>query len=180
MQKQTQIDTPETLEIVRARLAERRAESREEDTEAVARAVREETPCYLLGSPAADAIVCVLAGLLPAGLWIAYTASLDHRILRPETAIWVAYAAPALLVALWVGFFVGMRHVRTARIALAWTLLLYSLLAVFDLGMVAYVRMHGGDVFGLSRNISPGLFVGAAIAVAALQGFAFWKAYRKR
>lgn len=87
-----------------------------------------------------------------------------------------------VVLMVWTAFFTLLRPMRTARIALVWTLLLYSLFAIFLLSLCAYTMVHPEALFtvvGIDPKLSPWALVLPAFGVVVFHGFAFWKAYRK-
>lgn len=169
-------ETPTSdLEAARTRLAARRSGVAEEEAEATAETVREDPPVYLLGGAVPDAVASVVAGLLPVALF-AYP--FLYRLPSVVTGALVI-AALVVYIADWVAFFAMLRGFRTARIALALTLCLFTLIAMLLLGVVAYGLMFPASKI-VDFNASPWLFALPVIGLFALQVVAIVQAVRRR
>lgn len=125
----------------------------------------------LLGSAAADAVVATLVGCAPAAIVVWSVTSVGVDVTRLLTA------GGAVLL-LWGAFF-GLSRFRALRIALAWTLALYSVLAI---AILMHFAGETADLDYLCNPVagwSPWWFRGPALGVIGFHAMALWRAHRR-
>lgn len=129
----------------------------------------DEPDVFLLGSPTADGVAAVAAGVLPMVLFVlGFFLSLGGQ----PGFEWLSYAGEGLLLLDLLAFFTLLRPFQTVRRALATTFCLYTLPgALVSLCLVLIGPGQGIDRLTVSL-ISLGLLL--------LQGALFFTAFRRR